>query len=395
MSKSFDQAKPSKFNSVAMVIQTFYPNIGGAEKQCLVLSKALQERGVNVNVLIERKKGFPKSDHVEGVPVTRLGWGGTTIWNSISFMLSTFIYLLMHAGEYEIIHVHLAASHAVAAGLAGKICKKKVAVLLGGGKGIGEIALSSRTFAGRLKLWALGRLKPHFIILSETQKEELLGFGLENVPTSLIPNGVDIRVYRRATPKDKNLLRQKLGWQGLIFLYTGRFSNEKIKTNFFKSFLSGWALAIQGKKGFHFYLVGQGPLEKEYREIIGELGLQDSIHLLPARDNVSELYQAADVFVLPTSTEGLSNSLLEAMASSLPVMASRVPGIVDMVQDNVHGYLFNPESSGEVRKCLEKIIDEPANLEIMGENSGNLALKYSIDKTVERYIDFYGMLNVQ
>ena len=59
--------------SVVMIIQTFYPFIGGAEKQCLQLSKTLKERGVRVQVLTEHWKGFAAYEEIEGIPVRRLG----------------------------------------------------------------------------------------------------------------------------------------------------------------------------------------------------------------------------------------------------------------------------------------------------------------------------------
>jgi len=106
--------------------------------------------------------------------------------------------------------------------------------------------------------------------------------------------------------------------------------------------------------------------------------------------NVSELYQAADVFVLPSLTEGLSNSMLEAMSSELPVLASRVPGIVDIIKSGVHGYLFDPTSVVEIEQCLDKIVSDPDKFYDLGRNSKEVALKNSIAKTVDGYLKLYG-----
>lgn len=375
--------------SVIMIIQTFYPFIGGGEKQCLQLCKTLQQKEVSVKVFTERWKGLSAYEEIEGVPVKRLGRGGPRFIHSLFFMGSILFYLCFRRKTYDVIHVHLAASHAVAASAAGKILGKKVVVKIGGGTEVGEIVLSRRTWKGRLKLKALGMLKPQFVILNNDQRKELHGFGLENVPVVLIPNGVDTDIYYPLPNNSKVALRQKLGWEGLVFLFTGRFSPDKISLKIFNAFLEGWKNTLAVYPQIHFYLVGQGSLVGAYQSIISEKRLQNSIHLWAARDNVSELYQAADIFVLPSQIEGLSNSLLEAMASSLPVLASRVAGITNIIQENIHGLLFDPFSSAEIEQCLKNIISDPALLRKLGAQSRSLAESFSIDSTVQRYLALY------
>jgi len=84
-------------------------------------------------------------------------------------------WLLLHAGSYGAIHAHLAGSPALAAGLAARILGKRIVVKLGGGRGIGEIAASSATVAGRLKLRLLGWLRPQFVAVTRELVRELPG----------------------------------------------------------------------------------------------------------------------------------------------------------------------------------------------------------------------------
>jgi glycosyltransferase involved in cell wall biosynthesis len=372
-----------------MVIQTFYPRIGGAEKQCLQLSKALQERGVSVKVFTERWKGLSAYEEIEGVPVKRLGRGGPRLIHSILFMISVTFYLIVKSKNYQVIHCHMASSHAIAAALVGKLLRKRVFVLLAGGNAIGEIALSKKTAAGRLKIRALGILKPHFLILNEDQKSLLKGYGLETAPVTQVGNGVNTDVYFPLSADEKTRLRKKLDWSGFIFLYVGRFDSDKITLPVFENFLTGWKAAIEGRKGIFFYLVGAGPLEADYQKIIRRRELTDSVQLIKARDNVSELYQAADVFVLPTIGEGLSNSLLEALASCLPVIVSRVPGNDEFIKENIHGHLFNPFSSEEIKKVLVQTVDNPESFERFSANGRKTALQYSMTVAVDRYLSLY------
>lgn len=385
--------QPNPSPSVIMVIQTFYPFIGGGEKQCLQLCKALQSKGVTVKVFTERWKGLAAYEEIEGVPVKRLGRGGPRLIHSLFFMGSILFYLWARRRTYNIIHVHLAASHAVASAVAGKLLNKRVVVKIGGGTEVGEIVLSRRTIAGRLKLWALGKLKPQFVILNEDQRKELHGYGLEKVPVALIPNGVDAELYKPISPLERENLRKKFNWRGLVFLFTGRFSPDKISLKIFETFLCAWSEVFKKYPHINFYLVGQGILRDEYQILIEEKGMKDSVHLWPARDNVSELYQAADIFVLPSQVEGLSNSLLEAMASNLPVLASRVAGIIDIIEENKHGFLFDPASPEELKLCLTKILTRPDLLAEMGSQSRAVGIRYSIEITVNKYLTLYRMKN--
>ncbi len=205
----------------------------------------------------------------------------------------------------------------------------------------------------------------------------------------LVPNGVDLDLYQPASAEKKSDLRHRLGWSGVVFLFTGRFSPDKVSLPILERFLTGWSHVAARRTDISFYLVGQGPLEEEYQQLIQKLGLEKSVHVWPARNNVSELYQAADIFVLPSQIEGLSNSLLEAMASGLPALASRVPGIVDIVEENVHGFLFDPLSVADMERGLHQSLQADAALKKIGENSRVVAITYSMNKTAEKYLMLY------
>ena len=376
--------------SVIMISANFYPYIGGTEKQTLEVSRALKSRGARVLVLTQRIKGLPSQEEVEGLFVRRLACWGTGTFGRVVFMFSSFFYLLLHAGDYQILHVHLASSPAVIAALVGKILGKKVVVKLGGGKGCGEIARSRGTFLGRLKLRAFGFLRPVFVAVSPGQIEELNGFGLEKLQVALIPNGVNIKKYCPISAEEKNKLRDKYGWKGLVFLYVGRFDSDKRQPELLKIFLEGWSGALQqGFRGLLF-LVGQGPKEKTFQELIHRAGVEESVRILGAWQDVSSLYQAADVFVLPTISEGLSNALLEAMASGLPILASCVSGTKEILEGSGCGFLFDPFSPQEVVRHLKEISENSRQLTLRGQKAREIVVsRFSLNQTVETLMRFY------
>lgn len=369
--------------SVVMLIQNFYPSIGGAERQALTLSRKLIAKGVRVSLVTQVGPSPVLHDSMGGIYVRRLGFG------AFSFMVLSFAWLVKNVRHYNIIHVHMASSHAVGAALAGKMLGKKVIVKLSGSKEVGEIAVSRRSFIGRLKLRALAFLKPHLVLVSKDQADELNGFGLNDLPAHLIPNGVDTKIFSPATADRKEQLRKSLGWEGLIFLFVGRFSPDKLREDIFTNLLTAWRQVHEDQPSLALYLVGRGELRGVYEEIIFKKGLQNSVHLWDAREDVADLYQAADVFLLPSVTEGLSNALLEAMACGLPMVGSRVPGIVDIIKEGTHGLLFDPLRTEEIKATLESVVRDPVRLREMGRACVENAKSYSIDETVRRTLALY------
>lgn len=376
--------------SVVMISANFHPYIGGAEKQALEVSKALKSRGVQVLVLTRRLKGLSSYEEVEGIPVRRLAAWGKGLLSSLIFMASSLVYLLLHRNEYQVLHAHLASSPSIVAAFVGKIFAKRVVVKLGGGSGYGEIARSRQNLLGKLKLRSLDLLKPVLVAVNQNQIKELQGTGLEKLEAHLIPNGVNLKEYHPATPEEKERLRKELGWSGLVFLFAGRFASDKRQSEVLKTFLQGWSRAFQEEFRGSFYLAGEGPEEKAFKDLILQTGTADSAHLLGSRQEVRELYRAADVFVLPTISEGLSNALLEAMASGLPVLASRVSGTMEIVQEGVHGFLFDPFRPEEVSGHLTAMAKNPARLQEMGRRARDWAAsKFSLEKAVDSLMRTY------
>ncbi len=365
--------------SVIMVSANFHPYVGGAEKQALELSVALKRRGVAVRVFTRRVGGLPARDEVRGVPVERLWCAGTGFINALTFMLSLGLWLLRRSAQYSVVHVHLAGSPALPAVLVGRLLGKRVLLKLGGGRGIGELAASRNSFSGRLKLSILFWLKPQFVAVTHDVAQECAQV-LGTVPVVVQPNGVDTARYHPVSSEEKKALRQKLGWpEGLAFLYVGRFSPEKR----LDWFLRIWS---QSKNGSSFVaLVGQGPEESKLRALSSS-----RILILPPMEDIQQAYAAADVFILPSISEGLSNALLEAMASGLPVLGSRVGGTAEAVEEGTTGLLFDPQDGRALEKNLERFVLEPGLAERMGMAARDRVVQtYSLELVAQSYEKLY------
>ena len=375
--------------SVVMISANFHPYLGGAEKQALGLSRALCDRGVEVTVLTRRLPGLAREETVDGVVIRRLPAWGRGLVDSTVFMVSAFLWLLAHPRRFDAVHVHLASSPALAASLAGRLLGKRVVVKLGGGKGIGELAVSETTRAGRLKLRALCLLRPRFVTVNRELVGELAEHGLGSADVVIVPNGVDSNAYHPPAPDAKAELRAELKWPGgLCFLYVGRLAVEKR----LDVFIEQLGLALREKPADAFaVLVGKGEMEPRIREAAAAAGLADRVHFLPPTPEIGRLYRAADVFVLPSISEGLSNALLVAMATGLAVLASRVGGIPDAVADGDSGFLFEPQDIPAFRQALMRFLEDPALAEKMGRRArADILAHYNLSAVAQRYLELYG-----
>lgn len=374
--------------SVVMVSAGFYPAMGGAEKQALELSSALLARGVGVRVLTRRLPGLAEREDVRGVPVQRLWCAGRGVANAATFLWSLSRWLWSRSRSYDVIHVHLAGSPAVAAAAAGRLLGKRVIVKLGGGKGIGELAASSRTFSGRLKLLALRCLKPQFVAVARELAQEAASY-LGEVPLHVVPNGVDTALYEPVGLGRKAVLRSRLGWpvEGLCFIYVGRFSPEKRLPAFLESWLD--ETKKSGAKAYAAF-VGEGVEAMVLTDLVGHYRRQGQVFIHGTTDDVASFYGAADVFVLPSISEGLSNALLEAMSSGLAVLASRVGGTKEAVTDGESGFLFEADDRDDLRRQLRRLLDRPELAARLGERAREIAVaRYSLAKVAETYENLY------
>jgi glycosyltransferase involved in cell wall biosynthesis len=118
------------------------------------------------------------------------------------------------------------------------------------------------------------------------------------------------------------------------------------------------ALAVLAPGSFEALIVGEGPDRPAVEHELRVLGLERRVHLAGERHDVPDLLAAADVFVLSSRSEGLPVSVLEAMAAELPVVASRVGGVPELVLDGETGFLVAPESPRDLAVALRRLVDD-------------------------------------
>ena len=167
-------------------------------------------------------------------------------------------------------------------------------------------------------------------------------------------------------------------------LFVGRLSPEKVVG----AILDAAACLASSGRSVHVDIVGDGPtrtsLDKKISELEGVEGLSTTLHgYVQAGPSLNSLFEAADVFVLPSLSEGVPKVLIKAMASGLPIVATNVGGIGDIVSDRHTGLLVSPGSQGELNHALQEVIETPELRHRLIQNGYAFAMDHTAPRQAE------------
>jgi len=142
------------------------------------------------------------------------------------------------------------------------------------------------------------------------------------------------------------------------------------------------AIARLKNQKIKYVLCGQGPLQTELRELAKELDIEKQVKFLGFRKDIPELMNIADLFAFPSFREGLSLSLMEAMASGLPVVCSRIRGNVDLIEDGKGGYLVEPDDVERFVKKITELVDDSRLRSQLGRFNARRIETYSVNNVL-------------
>jgi glycosyltransferase involved in cell wall biosynthesis len=205
-------------------------------------------------------------------------------------------------------------------------------------------------------------------------------------PVDVIENGIDYARYQSVTSKQS--LRQKLGLNPdkRYITCVARFHPIKDHSTLIKSF----AITSKEIADVDLLLVGDGELRNEAVRLCAEHNLQDRVHFLGIRSDVADILQASDLFTLTSLCEAASLTILEAMATGLPVVVTNVGGNPEMVRDGMEGLLVPRQDPQSLAGAFNKVLNHPELAKNMGQAGKNRVLQqYSLSRTIDRYHQLY------
>ncbi len=370
---------------VLMFTSLFHPLVGGSEGQALVLAQALIRRGHEVAVVTQKLPGLPGYEDVTGIPVYReiRPVGRRSIVYGISYALSSALALLRHRRQSQVIHVHHLYLDAFLAALLGPVVRRPVIAKVACGGYVGDMARLKQTRLAGL-LFAGTRRVDRIIAVSSQIQEELIHDRYAPERIIRIPNGVDTDRFRPV--RNREAAKRALGLQGKIVLFVGRLDPQKG----LRHLLEAWTAVVAQRPDTRLLLLGTGPQEAELMRLAEELRVSSHVDFLGYRDDVRPYLQATDVFVLPSLAEGMSNVLLEAMASGLACVATRIGGNTDLVEDDVNGVLVEPADGAGLANAILRLVQSDADAARLGVAARErVERELSIEVIADRYVQLY------
>ena len=219
------------------------------------------------------------------------------------------------------------------------------------------------------------------VTVSEQTRMQAIQEGVKSDRISVIPNGV---TPLDTLSVDRSEARKNLGLNeaDIFLLSIGRLTYQKGHEYFIQAMSKVVSVFPNAKAG----ICGDGPLRTQLESQISRLGLSDSVKLLGAWDNVSPVLASADIFVLPSRWEGLSRALMEAMAAGIPVIATHVDGINDLVTNDAHGLLVPAQDPERLENSILQLLRDPEMMKRLGSAGRAHVLQiHSTDDMCKKY----------
>jgi len=347
-----------------MITLRYPPHVGGTELAAATLSHALVQLGHQVTVITGIDGSEPSSGEddgvlVERIPLTVRGLAGAPYVRRV-------VTAARRRGRHDVVNAHMASAPAMAAAALSTLWRVPAVVKpsSGAGPGGGNLLHVMTRPAGRLRVALLRNRIRAFVAVSAPIADDLTD--VWRIPPDRvvrIPNGVDLARFPPVTAATTGAERS--------FLYVGRLDPSKGVD----VLLEAWSLA--GQPG-RLLLVGDGPERTEL-----ENSAPPSVSFAGAVERPEEWYRRADVFVLPSRREGLSNALLEAVASGLPVIATAVGETPNVLR--AAGRLVPPEDADSLAQALQAPLPKPVEL-------SGFAERFGTDAVARRHLELYTRL---
>ena len=413
---------------ICIAIASFYPSVGGAETQTLAQCQYLREQGYEVQVVTLRHKlEWLSREPIRGVPVRRVGGLFLGKRATMPRLLKQLMYLFAildmswtlwrERKNYDLLQLCQFSILALPFGLVCRLAGKPMTIVVissGRDKDRKTRSTGATLIAGPLDpntswlkvdgyTWIDGDLAnvksagervarlTHsilksigavVIVLSTRMKNYVQSNGFDLPGMQLVPNGVDMSRFHPA-PDHPSEERAK------TVVCVSKLRYEKG----IDVLLQAWRLVHEQVPDARLVIIGDGPIQRQLQQMADALDITSSVEFAGLqRDVPAQLHRGA-IGVLPSRWEGMPNALLEAMASGLACVATRVSGSEDIIQSGVNGQLVEPEDYEEMASALLQLLRDPALTEKYGKAArATIEQHYTLEQVMGMYTTIYHRL---
>lgn len=300
------------------------------------------------------------------------------------FLVPVLLLMMLRAclrarRDTDVYHANWSVNGIIAA-IAARLAGKPVLTTLRGS----DVNRARESAIYRFVLATCVRLSDRVVAVSEALRSTILALVPQAPPDHVVvvPNGIDDRFFQ--------IERRKIPISPLRLIAVGNLTPNKSVDLILR------AAASLPRDKFQLRIVGDGPERLQLVALASALGLDSTVTFLGAAppDQIPSLLSESDVFLLASLSEGRSNAVMEALAAGMPVVASNIEGIRDVMNHGVHGYLVDPGNVSGFARCLEEFIASPALCLTMGTAARAHVHEQHLtwEATANRYAELYRSL---
>lgn len=347
-----------------IMIGKFPPHLGGVASHTYNLAKQLKEKGYHINILTYPHE---KIEDKNGIKVSSAPTINIKGLRGLIFTLTATQKLIktIKKENIDIIHAHYIIPPGLIALLGSIITGKPYYITVHGSD---ALILSTKSILKPIIKLILKKASK-VLVISEKLAEKLKELGIPQEKIMITYNMVDTKIFN---PHIKTTFRKEIGTKKPIILFVGNLVPQK-----------GVEYLLKAKKllkeDSQLVIVGGGPLLQKLKNIVKKENIKDVTFTGPRKD-INNIMAAADMIILPSISEGFSIVLLEAMAMAKPVIATRVGGTPEIIDENV-GILVEPKNPKELADAIDKLLADEKERKRLGKNGLKKAAKFSSIKT--------------
>ncbi len=364
---------------IAIIVPRFPPKwLAGTELATLHIAECLAQRGHQIHVVTSWDDGLLEESTDNGLHIYRIKWRNERFLGPALFGLRTLLALrkinpdLIHCQDINMGFIGVCASKFLG----------KPSLVWGRGADVYKSGQVSRLIS-RVVLKKTNTV----IALTENMRLEINRRCKRDVV--VIPNGINLSDYEGLS-KERTRTKLSLGEGEKVVLFVGTLRPVKGAEYLIRAF----DIVRRNESGFKLLMVGDGEQREFLENLVKELDLYDIVTFVGKVPNekVPQYLKASDVFVLPSLSEGFPNVVLEAMASGLPVVATRVGGMSEIIKDHINGYLVDAGDPDGIAEKLQLLLEDEKLSEQISTNNLSTVKDYSWNSVVDRIEMLYGAM---